>query len=224
MESLSRESKALYDLLMLDTKEEYEKRFLDYKKEVLDAMQPFVADTRNQFKEVRATVESVKSSVSSDLEATRAQLGGELVAVRTSLSSEISQLATAIGRILRPDPGAVTAASPASPPLAMGATTIGPDGYCCEHQTWGKACVDSMSPPGGAPTRSCGSKEARIFFSVGRHRQSIGHHTHLTNLWGLQRHGWNLMCNNTLDLPGLNLWLLFWLIFAAINSRSWCAA
>jgi len=69
MDSLSPESQALYELLMIDTKEEYEKRFLDYKKEVLDVMKPFVADIGNQFKEVRASVETIRASVSSDLAA-----------------------------------------------------------------------------------------------------------------------------------------------------------
>lgn len=149
MESLSPESKALYELMMTDTKEEYERRFLDYKEEVLDAFKPFVADTGAQFKEVRATIDTIKSSVSIDLEASRTQLGDELESVRSSLSSEIVQLAAAIRRLPRLDPGA-TAGEPSAPHhQERGGGTAGPDGHRCEHEFRGKTCATHMTPPGG---------------------------------------------------------------------------
>jgi hypothetical protein len=45
MESLSPESRALYEMLKADTKEEYEARFLAHKKEILDTLKVSLFDT-----------------------------------------------------------------------------------------------------------------------------------------------------------------------------------
>jgi hypothetical protein len=71
---------------MMDTKEEYEKRFIDYKKEILDSIKPFVANTTRQLKTVNV-MDSIRSSVSSNLEAVRTQIGGDLHSLRTTPSA-----------------------------------------------------------------------------------------------------------------------------------------
>jgi len=58
MESLSRESRALYDLLRADTTEIYEIKFAAYKKEMLDVVKVFVNNTELQITEIGTTLES----------------------------------------------------------------------------------------------------------------------------------------------------------------------
>jgi hypothetical protein len=60
MDSLSLESRALYELLHMETKEEYEARFIDYKKELLGAIKIFVDDTTGQLADLNATVDNTR--------------------------------------------------------------------------------------------------------------------------------------------------------------------
>uniref|UniRef100_A0ACD5WWR9 Uncharacterized protein n=1 Tax=Avena sativa TaxID=4498 RepID=A0ACD5WWR9_AVESA len=149
MDGLSPESRAIYDLLMVDSKEEYEKRFLDYKKEVLDAVHPFILDTKSQLKSVNTAVADIKASVEADLEATRSRLGGELSSVRNSLSAEIAQLAVAIERLPRPDPDTLVGRSSAPSHRDVGEEPAGPIGRRYEFINRGTSCADHMTPPVG---------------------------------------------------------------------------
>lgn len=74
MDNLSPESKALYELLKSDTKEEYESRFLQYKKEMLDAVKLFVDDTTSQIKDMEVTVEELRSPGRQGINRCRARL------------------------------------------------------------------------------------------------------------------------------------------------------
>ena len=107
MEQLTPESRAIYDLLRIETAEEHDARFLDYKKETLDAVHKFVTDTGKQIKTVSAAVDSVRSAVTTDMEEFRSSIGADLASVKASLSAEISSLAGMIARIPRPDPDAL---------------------------------------------------------------------------------------------------------------------
>jgi hypothetical protein len=60
MDALSPESKALYELLCVESKEEYESRFLDYKKDLLDAVKVFVDDTTGQLSDINATIDKTR--------------------------------------------------------------------------------------------------------------------------------------------------------------------
>jgi hypothetical protein len=59
MDALSPESKALYELPCVESKEEYESRFLDYK-ELLDAVKVFVDDTTGQLSDINATIDKTR--------------------------------------------------------------------------------------------------------------------------------------------------------------------
>jgi hypothetical protein len=87
MEDLSPESRALYDLLRVETQEDYERRFLEYKKEMLDAFRPFVADTNGQIKAIHTTVGTLQATVRADLESAKTQIGEELHSIRHSLGA-----------------------------------------------------------------------------------------------------------------------------------------
>jgi hypothetical protein len=50
MESLSPESRALYEILMAETTEAYESRFLAHKKEILDVVRVSIADNGKKIK------------------------------------------------------------------------------------------------------------------------------------------------------------------------------
>jgi hypothetical protein len=56
MESLSPESRALYDLLKTESAEIYESKFMACKKEIIDAVLASLDDTNNQIKDLNATV------------------------------------------------------------------------------------------------------------------------------------------------------------------------
>jgi hypothetical protein len=111
MDALSPESRALYDLLRLETKEEYEARFIDYKKELLDAVKVFVDDTTGQLTDLNATVDDTRAQMSADLQAAKVAIGAKLESVKTSLSSEIAGLATTMDRAFRSDLGAAAGAA-----------------------------------------------------------------------------------------------------------------
>jgi len=133
MESLSLESKTIYKLLMADSKEEYERRFLDNKKEVLNALQPFIIYTKAQLNSVNVVFVDIKASVGADLEEARSQIGGELDSVHKSLHAEITQLVVEIGRLPRPDPGALVGNGSTLVHREPGASSAGLIGHSCDH-------------------------------------------------------------------------------------------
>ncbi|KAK1695372.1 hypothetical protein QYE76_012069 [Lolium multiflorum] len=97
MESLTPESKTLYELLKVNMAEDAEQRFAHYKKEILGNFQPFVMDTQKHLK----GVDQGMAALSSDLEGVRTQIGQELDVVRGSLSHEIGQLTALVAGLQR---------------------------------------------------------------------------------------------------------------------------
>ena len=148
MADLPPESKAIYDLLKVETVEEYDARFLEYKTETRDAFHQFVATTGKKIKTVTASVEAVRALVNSDLESVRASIGNDLDAVRSSLSSQIASLTEAARRLPQPDLGTT------GEPHRDGGT-VGQFGHIYDQQHRGKTCDLSMSPPvrGNNPDR-----------------------------------------------------------------------
>jgi hypothetical protein len=141
MESLSPESRKLYNLLKSESKEEYEERFAAYKKEMCDAVKVFVDDAQGQLKAVNDSLAEVKSSLHADLHAARAAVGGELEVVKISLSSEIAGLAATLDRVLHPD-------SVLGPPVMdPGGSATGPRGHSCDLHHRGMTGVPHPSPP-----------------------------------------------------------------------------
>lgn len=171
MDDLLPESRALYELLKVESEEEYERRFAAYKLEMMELMRPFVADTTKQIKAVNSTVASIQTTVSADLVAVKAQIGDELELVRRTLTSEISQLAARFGRDSRLDPGAVAEDLRTSHARGPGGDTAGPDGHRSDHTNRGTTCVHHMSSPIG------GTNSGRIFFSCSSSGNSSGNNT-----------------------------------------------
>jgi hypothetical protein len=150
MDALSPESRALYDLLKVDTREEYESCFLQYKKESLDAVKLFVDETRAQFKEVNASVEEVRADVSVDLVAATESIGTELAVVKSSLDSQIASLAATVDRALRVDLSDLAGGSASANSKCTEADTVGPDGHRVDPYHRGMNCAPHMvSPVGG---------------------------------------------------------------------------
>jgi hypothetical protein len=152
MDALSPESRALYDLLKADTREEYESRFLQYKKESLDAVKLFVDETRAQFKEMNASVEEVRAAISVDLVAASESIGTELAAVKSSLGSQIVSLAATVDRVLRvdlPDLAGGSASAHSKRPVA---DTAGLDGHRVDLYHRGTNCAPHMVSPVGGNT------------------------------------------------------------------------
>jgi hypothetical protein len=116
MESLSPESRALYELFMSDAREENEVRLASYRKEASSAVKVFIDDTTAQIRDVCSTIDAVSSTVRADLDAIQVTLGHDLAGVRSSLSSEISALSSTLDRVLRSgsvsDPAASRALDP----------------------------------------------------------------------------------------------------------------
>jgi hypothetical protein len=137
MEKLSPEARAMYELLKIDSAEEYERRFLDHRKEVMDAVRIHVDDTTARITadiaaniaDVKVSmgddIASVKASVGADLASVKTSLGGELNSVKSSLSTEIAHLAASVDRVLRANPS-LAAATPAGPSeVTPGGTAVG---------------------------------------------------------------------------------------------------
>jgi hypothetical protein len=116
MESLSPESRALYDLLKTESAEVYESKFIAYKKEILDAVWASLDDTNNQIKDLSDTVATAQYQMGADLEATHHQFGSELAAVKGSLSAEIAALSSNMDRAIRSSPSTLAGRAPT--PLA----------------------------------------------------------------------------------------------------------
>ncbi|KAK1647967.1 hypothetical protein QYE76_065772 [Lolium multiflorum] len=149
MENLLPESKALYQLLRSETKEEYESRFATYKKEMLDAVKVFIDDTKEQIKDVHTTVDGVRTTVSADLQAAKESIGAERDAVKSTPSSEIAGLAAAVDRAMRFDPGAVAGRPSTSASKEVDACTVGPDGRHWETQNRGTNYAQHTNCPEG---------------------------------------------------------------------------
>ena len=177
MDQLTPESRAIYDLIRVETAAEDDTRYLDYRRETLDAVQKFVTDTGKQIKTVSAAVDSVRSSLTTDMEEIRLSLGDELAAVKSSLSAEISSLADLISRIPRPDPGAAADRPSASLGKEAAVAATGPDGHRWQHINRGMTSGLTTSPPVGGnfsgrpSTHSAGSDSSSVpradYFSSG---------------------------------------------------------
>jgi len=148
MDALSEESKALYNILMADTKEEYESRFFEHKKEILDAVKIFVDDTGKKFRSVNSSIDAVAATVEGELADTREVLGAELASVRNTLSAEIAQLTATVDRVIRM-PNSVMERTPAPHTKAPGDDTVGQFGHRWAQQHRGTACATHTPPPGG---------------------------------------------------------------------------
>jgi hypothetical protein len=92
MKDLSSESRAPYEMLRAESREEYEARLVLYKKEMADALKVFVDDSMAQIKSVRASVDTTQQAMCVDLVSVQTNLGHELDAVTSSLSAEIATL------------------------------------------------------------------------------------------------------------------------------------
>jgi hypothetical protein len=121
MDALSPESRALYELPCMESKEEYESRFLECKKELLDAVKVFVDDTTGQISDINATVDETRFQMSADLQAAKASISVELESSKTTLSSEIVGLAKTLDQALCSNPSAM-----ALPPLPRRVTLTPP--------------------------------------------------------------------------------------------------
>jgi hypothetical protein len=86
MESLSSESRTIYEILKADTWEEYETRFLTHKKEVLDVVKVSIDETRLQIQGVSDAINSVHYSMEVELADARNSIGLELDSVKSSLT------------------------------------------------------------------------------------------------------------------------------------------
>jgi hypothetical protein len=79
MENLSPESKVLYLLLKVETKEVYKNCFTNYKKEMIDAVYRYIKDTSTQIMDVASIVEphhiELRSRISQGDHGNRAQGG-----------------------------------------------------------------------------------------------------------------------------------------------------
>jgi hypothetical protein len=232
MDSLSPESKVLYDMLKSDTAEIYEAKFASYKKEMLDAVKVFVDDTNSQIKGITASFDSFHGQVEADLESVKTTLGRDLSAVQHSLSAEIAGLATAVAQVVRIDSGKQTAAEPA----------VGPDGHRENMYHRGLAGAPCTPPPvGGMPSdrrifpicpnsqnqfsavsstdstlsgyraelpqflvrrRNCGNIAARSTSLAGRRWKQARFRMLPPCSSVLRQFGWNLIFQNLLMLPG----------------------
>jgi hypothetical protein len=146
MESLSLESRALYEILMAETTEAYESRFLAHKKEILDVVRVSIADNGKKIKAITDEIHVVHADVAADLIEVKETLGAELRSVKQSLSEEIARLATSVNRVLAAPPPVSTTRS--------GGTTVGPEGLRAALHHWGPACAHHTPPPGGGTTSS----------------------------------------------------------------------
>lgn len=151
MEGLSAESRALYEILKTDTREEYEAKFIVYKKEMLDAVKVFVDDTKEQLRVVSDNIDLASEKMGADLEVVKATFAQELASVKFSLSGEISQLAATVDRAVR--------LNTRPPPWSPEDGAVGPDGHCVDLQLRGKACALHSPPPEG------GMQSGQKFFS-----------------------------------------------------------
>ncbi|XP_071679939.1 uncharacterized protein [Lolium perenne] len=214
MENLSPESKALYQLLRSETKEEYEIRFASYKKELLDAVKVFVDDTTEQITDVRTTIDGVRTAVSTDFQAAKESLGAELDAVKTSLSSEIAGLAAAVDRAMRCDPGAVAGRPSSSASKEVDARTAGPEGRHWDPQNRGTNCAQHTNSPEG------GTNFDRNFFpqrqyNISRfpgsdsHNFASGFRFDLPHFDGANPKLWQRRCEEQFrrNLTASNLWV-----------------
>ena len=122
MADLPPESKVIYDLLMVETREAYEERFLAHKKQILDSIKNFVDDTTKQFK-------TVHDLLGDEIGDAHASIGEDLEQVKSKLSAEISHLSATIDRAIRSIPNASAGGSPATPTCRPGDGTIGPAGH-----------------------------------------------------------------------------------------------
>jgi hypothetical protein len=82
MESLSPESRALYDILMAETTEAYEARFLAHKKEILDTVRASIAANGTKIKAVADEIHAVHEDVAAELIEVKESLGAELGSVK----------------------------------------------------------------------------------------------------------------------------------------------
>lgn len=149
MEDLSPESKAIYDLLMAETQQAYEQRFLDHKKQILDSVKKYVDETNKQFRTVHEAVDAVHEAVGTEIAEARTSLESDLEKVQTKLSAEISQLSTVLDRVNRPIPNAAAGGSPESQSWRPGVGAIGPEGHRSALQNRGTASALHAPPPGG---------------------------------------------------------------------------
>jgi hypothetical protein len=106
MENLLLESRALYEMLHAELREESEARFIAYK-ETADTLKVFVNESATQIKSVRFTVDTTQKALHADLASVHANLGHELDTVKSSLSAEIAALSAAVDCAL-PSPSAPT--------------------------------------------------------------------------------------------------------------------
>jgi hypothetical protein len=137
MDDLSPESRALYEMLRAESREEYESRFVLYKKEMADALKVFVDDSAAQIKSVRASVDTGQQAMRADLASVQANLGHELDAVKSSLFAEIATLSAAVDRAL-PTPPA---------PLATHGGDAGLFRHCSSQPTRGTTSATHEFPP-----------------------------------------------------------------------------
>jgi hypothetical protein len=202
MESLSPESRALYEILMAEMTEAYESHFLAHKKKILDVVQVSIADNGKKIKAVTDKINIVHADVARDLIEVKETLGAELGSVKQSLSEEITHLATSVNRVLVAPPPVSASGS--------GGTTVGLKGHRAALHHRGPACAHHTPPreevlpspllklarlvplvfsqirilttlpllrasnchPSRAPILACGSVAARNTSSVGA-RQSV---------------------------------------------------
>jgi hypothetical protein len=137
MENLTPESRALYDLLRAESKEEYESRFIVYKKELLDTIKVFIDDTTGQLSDINATINDARAQMSADLQATKESIGVDLKSVKTTLNAEITGLAATLDRANRLDPTTKATASSSSITREMEPAAAGPNGRRWEHLNQG---------------------------------------------------------------------------------------
>jgi hypothetical protein len=138
MESLSPESRALYEILMAETTEPYESHFLAHKKKILDVVQVSIADNGKKIKAVTDEIDAVHADVAGDLIEVKETLGAELGSVKQSLSEEIARLATSVNRVLIMPPPVSASGS--------GGTTVGPKGHRAALHHQGPACAHHTPP------------------------------------------------------------------------------
>jgi hypothetical protein len=148
MESLSQESRALYDLLKTESAEVYESKFIAYKKEILDAVWASLDDTNNQIKDLSDTVATAQYQMGADLEAAHHRFGSELAAVKGSLSAEIAALSSNVDRAIRSFPSTSAGRTPTPTSWRSGDGAVG-QGHGDDPLHRGKASASHQPPPVG---------------------------------------------------------------------------
>lgn len=149
MESLSPESRQLYDMITSETEEIYEAKFLSYKKEMMDAVKKYVHDTTVQIKDLGNAVDSVQAQVGSDLRSVKESFGQDLEEVKISLGAEIGNLTAAVDRFLRPSSSKRGEELYVPPHRAHGHGDDGPVGHRSATLSRGLTCAQHSSPPAG---------------------------------------------------------------------------